>query len=44
MGPSTVGVHEVGGRAAVAEYVPQMIGLKLAEGKHRRGSFSAIFG
>jgi hypothetical protein len=29
-----VGVHEVGGRAAVAEYAPQMIGLTLAEGKH----------
>jgi hypothetical protein len=28
-----VGVHEVGGRAAVAEYVPQMIGLTLEEGK-----------
>ena len=30
----TVGVHEVGGRAAVAEYVPQTIGLTLEEGKH----------
>ena len=31
-----VGVHEVGGRAAVAvaEYGPQMIGLTLEEGKH----------
>ncbi len=29
-----VGVHEVGGRAAVAEYAPQMIGLTLEEGKH----------
>jgi hypothetical protein len=28
-----VGVHEVGGRAAVAEYVPQTIGLTLEEGK-----------
>jgi hypothetical protein len=35
VGPDgTVGVHEVGGRAAVAEYVPQMIGLTLEEGKH----------
>ena len=30
----TVGVHEVGGRAAVAEYAPRMIGLTLEEGKH----------
>ena len=29
-----VGVYEVGGRAAVSEYVPQMIGLTLEEGKH----------
>ena len=29
-----VGVHEVGGRAAVAEYALQMIGLTLEEGKH----------
>jgi len=29
-----VGVHEVGGRAAVAEYAPRMIGLTLTEGKH----------
>ncbi len=29
-----VGVHEVCGRAAVAEYAPQMIGLTLEEGKH----------
>jgi hypothetical protein len=29
----TVVVHEVGGRAAVAEYAPQMIGLTLAVGK-----------
>jgi hypothetical protein len=29
-----VGVHEVGGRAAAAEYAPQMIGLTLEEGKH----------
>jgi hypothetical protein len=28
-----VGVHEVGGGAAVAEYTPRMIGLTLAEGK-----------
>jgi hypothetical protein len=27
-------VHEVCGRAAVAEYAPQMIGLTLEEGKH----------
>jgi hypothetical protein len=27
-------VHEVCGRAAVAEYAPQMIGLSLEEGKH----------
>ena len=30
----TVGVHEVGGRATVAEYAPQTIGLTLEEGKH----------
>jgi len=30
----TVGVHEVSGDAAVAEYAPRMIGLMLAEGKH----------
>ena len=29
----TVGVHEVGGRAAVAEHTPQLIGLTLEEGK-----------
>ena len=29
-----VGVHKVGGCAAVAEYAPQMIGLTLAESKH----------
>src|SRR5271168_5272337 len=29
-----VGVHEVGGRAAVAEYAPRLIGLTLEEGKH----------
>jgi hypothetical protein len=29
-----VDVHEVGGRAAVAESAPQMIGLTLEEGKH----------
>jgi hypothetical protein len=29
-----VGVHEVGGRAAVAEYAPHTIGLMLEEGKH----------
>jgi hypothetical protein len=35
VGPDgTVGVHEVGGRAAVAEYTPQMIGLTLEESKH----------
>jgi hypothetical protein len=28
-----VGLHEVGGCAAVAEYVPQMIGLTRGEGK-----------
>ena len=28
-----VGVHEVGGGAAVAEYAPRMIGLTLEEGK-----------
>jgi hypothetical protein len=34
VGPDgTVVVHEVGGRAAVAEYAPQMIGLTLADGK-----------
>jgi hypothetical protein len=30
----TIGVHEVGDRAAVAEYAPQIIGLTLEEGKH----------
>ena len=35
VGPDgTVCVHEVCGRAAVAEYAPQMIGLTLEEGKH----------
>jgi hypothetical protein len=35
VGPDgTVVVHEVCGRAAVGEYVPRMIGLTLAEGKH----------
>ena len=29
----TVGIHEVSGGAAVAEYAPRMIGLTLAEGK-----------
>jgi len=29
-----VGVHEIGGRAAVAEYAPRLIGLTLEEGKH----------
>jgi hypothetical protein len=29
----TVGVHEVSGGTAVAEYAPRMIGLTLAEGK-----------
>jgi hypothetical protein len=29
-----VGVHEVGGRAAVPEYAPRLIGLTLEEGKH----------
>jgi hypothetical protein len=33
-----VGVHEVGGRAAVAEYGPQMIGLTLEEGPGGKGS------
>jgi hypothetical protein len=34
VGPDgTVGVHEVGGRATVAEYASQMIGLTLEEGK-----------
>jgi hypothetical protein len=28
-----VGVHEVGGRASVAEYAPRLIGLTLEEGK-----------
>jgi hypothetical protein len=28
-----VGVHEVGGRAAVAEYAPRLIGLTLEEGR-----------
>ena len=35
VGPDgTVCVHEVGGRAAVAEYAPRLIGLTLEEGKH----------
>src|SRR5271156_3834061 len=35
VGPDgTAVVHEVGGRAAMAEYVPPMIGLTLEEGKH----------
>jgi hypothetical protein len=35
VGPDgVVGVHEVGGRGAVAEYAPRMIGLTLDEGKH----------
>ena len=35
VGPdATVGVHELGGRAAAAEYAPQMIRLTLKEGKH----------
>jgi hypothetical protein len=29
-----VGVHEVGGRAALAEYAPRLIGLTLEEGKN----------
>src|SRR5580704_10575420 len=29
-----VGVHEVGARAALAEYAPRLIGLTLEEGKH----------
>ena len=34
VGPARiVGVYEVGGRASVAEYSPQMIGLTLEEGK-----------
>ena len=34
VGPAgIVSVHEVGGRASVAEYSPQMIGLTLEEGK-----------
>jgi hypothetical protein len=37
-----VGVHELGGRAAVAEYAPQMIGLTLAEGKHLLAALQAI--
>jgi hypothetical protein len=31
-----VGVHEVGGRAAVAEYAPRVIGLTLEIGYHHR--------
>jgi hypothetical protein len=34
----TVSVHEVGGRAAVTEYAPQMVGLTLAEGKRVLGA------
>ena len=29
----TVGIHEISGGAAVAEYAPQMIGLTLTDGK-----------
>ena len=36
-----VGVHEVGGRAAVAEYAPHMIGLTLKEGKHLLAALQA---
>jgi hypothetical protein len=35
----TVGVHEVGGRTAVAEYAPQLIGLSF---KLRRRIISAV--
>jgi hypothetical protein len=34
----TVSVHEVGGRAAVAEYAPQRVGLMLAEGRRVLGA------
>ena len=35
VGPDgTVVVHEVCGRAVVGEYVPRVVGLTLAEGKH----------
>jgi len=35
VGPDgVVGVHDVGGRAAVAEYAPRLIGLTLEEGKN----------
>lgn len=30
----TVRIHEVDGRAAVAEYAPPMVGLTPEEGKH----------
>jgi hypothetical protein len=41
VGPDgTVGVHKVGGRAAVAEYAPRMIGLTLAEGKHLLAAYN----
>jgi len=37
VGPvGTVVVHEAGGRAAVAEYAPRMIGLTLEEDIYRR--------
>jgi hypothetical protein len=32
---ATPAVHEVSGGAVVAEYAPRLIGLTLAEGKHR---------
>ncbi len=34
----SVRVHEVGGRATVAEYAPQTMGLTLAEGKRVLGA------
>jgi hypothetical protein len=44
VGPDgTVGVHEVEGRAAVAEYAPRLIGLTLAEGKHLAGTNQLAF-
>ena len=36
-----VGVYEVGGRAAAAEYAPQKIGLTLEEGKHLLAALQA---
>jgi hypothetical protein len=42
IGPDgTIGVHEVGGRAAVAKYAPEMMGLPLGEVKHMLAAVQA---